>query len=254
MFGGGLDVAWGNYADARAFRADRPRKWKIGNNTWIRDHGAEIAVLFHRTEIVVYRAGSVSINSGGWQTSTTKSRINCLLPAGWDIWQQAGEWYLSSGPWWPVNATSERRNLEYVDGITIHDSGRVTLSAEGPEADVADPEADRLRHNRGLAQARRAERKRWEAAAPARAARANADERHVMDAADAAERRAIRAGDPIDYAVANYQRAHNPEVDLRAAKAADAELSRDDLVAEIERRRESVLAEYSKGLPLYVPR
>jgi hypothetical protein len=67
------------------------------NNTQVRllDDGG-IAIKLHHTDIVtITKDNTYILNSGGWQTVTTKERINRYSPAG--ISQRAGIWYMSDG-------------------------------------------------------------------------------------------------------------------------------------------------------------
>lgn len=70
---------------------------KIDNNTRLeRINADEIGVKLHATYVVRYkRNGSITIHSGGWQTVTTKDRINNYSPAR--ISQRAGVWYMGDG-------------------------------------------------------------------------------------------------------------------------------------------------------------
>ena len=51
---------------------------KIGHNTWIcrRDDG-DVAVKYHYTDIVTFHPDySITVRTGGWDTSTTRGRLN----------------------------------------------------------------------------------------------------------------------------------------------------------------------------------
>jgi hypothetical protein len=97
----------------------------------------KIAVRLVDTDIVTFAPnGDVALNSGGWQTVTTKARINDHLPQGWHLWQEHSVWYLSHG--WESGDVHV-----FEDGITIHDGGTVT-------GDGADPkEIEKLRKQAG---------------------------------------------------------------------------------------------------------
>jgi hypothetical protein len=89
-------------------------------------------IQYHSTEIVTYYSdGSVRLNSGGWQTSTTKARINAFSPKGINVWQQLGSWYV----------TTPNGDFEFEDGMVISD---IAEWGEGgyTDAKVADPKAD----------------------------------------------------------------------------------------------------------------
>lgn len=87
-----------SYEAALAYLGGKDQK-KIGLNTYlIRPAMMEhdyIAVRLHVTSIIIYhRSGLVHVNSGGWLTSTTKSRINDFLPDPFRVSQTAFEWTL----------------------------------------------------------------------------------------------------------------------------------------------------------------
>jgi hypothetical protein len=55
---------------------------KLGNNTYlVRRSETAIAVLLHSTDIVTFHSnGDIDIYTGGWNTVTTKDRINGYSP------------------------------------------------------------------------------------------------------------------------------------------------------------------------------
>jgi len=70
---------------------------KVGNNTYayILLDGS-VAIELHGTKVVVIHPDdSVTLNSGGWQTSTTKDRINKYSPV--KVYQKKYQWFLSDG-------------------------------------------------------------------------------------------------------------------------------------------------------------
>lgn len=76
---------------------------RLENNTRLveRDGGYDepsYAVKLHRTDVVtLHPDGSSEIKTGGWQTLTTKNRINKYSPHA-SIVQSDFEWYLGGGP------------------------------------------------------------------------------------------------------------------------------------------------------------
>lgn len=53
-----------------------------------------IAVRFHQTDVALLKAdGSVTLDSGGWRTPTTKERMNMCLRGAW-VSQSKGQWYI----------------------------------------------------------------------------------------------------------------------------------------------------------------
>jgi len=58
------------------------REKKLGHNTWVcrRDDG-DVAVMYHSTDIVTFHPDySVTVCTGGWDTVTTRGRLNNILP------------------------------------------------------------------------------------------------------------------------------------------------------------------------------
>ena len=112
---------------------DMPTTWEecarlgertLANNTTLRMVGVENghsvwAIRLHQTDIVTFHpedangiTGVVTLNSGGWQTVTTKRRMNaCLRSQGWRVCQTKGIWSVWS---WIA-----KRDIEYTDGMTL---------------------------------------------------------------------------------------------------------------------------------------
>jgi hypothetical protein len=93
--GSGNDV----YRRLLALSNGRYRR-KIDNNTYLFNHDNggpyhRLAVHLHHTDVVVaYPDGRVVVDTGGWQTSTTRDRITKYIDGtGWSIFQQKGTWY-----------------------------------------------------------------------------------------------------------------------------------------------------------------
>ena len=57
-------------------------------------------IVLHRTAIAVYdhNTQALKLNTGGWHTNTTKSRLNAILSeliAGASVFQRQFDWYLN---------------------------------------------------------------------------------------------------------------------------------------------------------------
>ena len=75
-------------------------------------------VVLHRTAIAVYdhNTQALKLNTGGWHSVTTKSRLNAILQeliAGARVYQKAFDWYLSYN-----NAT-----YDFWDGMILTQGG-----------------------------------------------------------------------------------------------------------------------------------
>ena len=67
---------------------------KLANNTYLLKDGVNFVIRLHETNIVtITPKNHYILNNGGWQTMTTKDRMNRYLPC--NIWQEKGLWYLS---------------------------------------------------------------------------------------------------------------------------------------------------------------
>jgi hypothetical protein len=66
---------------------------KIESNTYLIKKQNYIALKLHGTEVIMfYPDDSFSLSSGGWETVTTKDRINNYCPLG-HIYQERNQWY-----------------------------------------------------------------------------------------------------------------------------------------------------------------
>ena len=122
------------------------RKRKLTHNTYLEccENGPQgpdgdpfcFYVRLHATRIVKFNRpkeengtiGSIELDSGGWQTVTTKSRMNDCLSYGWGIHQTQGIWYLSQG------YGDDSTLYPYADGITIAPDGTVAGEGSDPRA------------------------------------------------------------------------------------------------------------------------
>jgi hypothetical protein len=82
---------------------------KVGNNTYayIQADGS-VAIELHGTNVVVIHPDdSVMLNSGGWQTVTTKDRINQYSPVR--VYQRDFTWYVK------ING----KEYPFMDGMVV---------------------------------------------------------------------------------------------------------------------------------------
>lgn len=84
------------YAEVYALVAGKNNRKsrKIGNNTrgYI-EYDNSVSIELHSTKVVVfYPNGLVKLASGGWQTVTTKDRINYYSPVR--VYQRNFEWFV----------------------------------------------------------------------------------------------------------------------------------------------------------------
>ncbi len=121
---------------------------KVANNTYlVRKMGTDdIALRYHNTEVVVWSAdGILTLNSGGWQTLTTKKRISWCLPHGVRLYQEKGVWIIKVGGYGDDECKLDEapRANSFLDGMTIYENrrngkSRFDIIGAGP-----DPKAQR---------------------------------------------------------------------------------------------------------------
>lgn len=107
-----------DFDSAKRFLGNREER-KLANNTIIawrtkpfQDGGGTIGVRLHGTWIVQYHEdGTVTLDSGGWETTTTKQRINQLLPPPFGISQEKFKWWLH---------LPGGKRVAYHDGMTVN--------------------------------------------------------------------------------------------------------------------------------------
>jgi hypothetical protein len=63
------------------------------------------ALYLHGNKIAEKRSDGLYISNAGWQSNTTKERLNAL--SGVSVWQKKGQWYLNgelwNGQWSKIN-------------------------------------------------------------------------------------------------------------------------------------------------------
>ena len=71
------------------------KRRKVGNNTYAEIlHDDTVAIRLHNTDVVkINPNGTYTLNSGGWQTVTTKDRINQYSPV--KVYQRKFEWFVN---------------------------------------------------------------------------------------------------------------------------------------------------------------
>jgi site-specific DNA-adenine methylase len=82
---------------------------KIGNNTYAEIlHDDTVAIKLHNTYVVKINSnGTYTLNSGGWQTVTTKDRINQYSPVR--VYQRDFTWYVK------INS----KEYPFIDGMVV---------------------------------------------------------------------------------------------------------------------------------------
>ena len=113
MAGAKINLSWNKILD---ILTNGPKSVKIGHNTWLSSEKRDpslpdlwrVSVRLHNTDIVKlfieelpnkrYECRSVHLDTGGYNTVTTKARMNAVLSAldtGVGIYQKDWQWYVS---------------------------------------------------------------------------------------------------------------------------------------------------------------
>ena len=74
---------------------DKSKGKPIGNNTYVVKTDRGFGIMYHATVIFdVNKRNRAVLNNGGWESVTTKARLNEYLPSGYYISQSKHVWYL----------------------------------------------------------------------------------------------------------------------------------------------------------------
>lgn len=91
---------------------------KLGKgNTNVRAQDGKTIVRFHDTDIVAWDANTITLDSGGWLTATTKTRMNQAsnqFELGFRVFQQNHEWFVSR---------QANRIIPFSDGMILDRKG-----------------------------------------------------------------------------------------------------------------------------------
>lgn len=76
-----------------------PSMQKIGQHctTVSTDGDGTTRVTYHETDVVTFNADKIVLDTGGWQTVTTKTRMNQAsneFGLGYQVYQNNNEWYV----------------------------------------------------------------------------------------------------------------------------------------------------------------
>ena len=100
--------------------AIRNKKNWAGSNTTVFADDNIAKVYLHGNHIATYNYANkeLSLFDGGWQSNTTKSRLNALcdeLATGFSVFQKNWEWFVSD--------FQGKTKKDFVDGITVNYNG-----------------------------------------------------------------------------------------------------------------------------------
>lgn len=109
------------YFRAQNFLDGRTRRKLKANTYFETTHSGRIDVIFHATHIMsIYQDNTVTLNNGGWNTVTTRQRLNQVLGMlyGYDarprVFTTQGEAFLSEG---------RRTKIEFFNHMKLNSDG-----------------------------------------------------------------------------------------------------------------------------------
>ena len=91
---------------------------RIANNTLehVKANG-DRCIRLHQTDVVTFKAnGDIVLDSGGWQTVTTKARINEHIPQRFSLYQHKFEWFVTE---WNFDRSKVLRTFDFKDGMIL---------------------------------------------------------------------------------------------------------------------------------------
>ncbi len=83
-----------------------------GVATNVRTDNGDTVIRYHETDVVRFNEHDITLNSGGWQTSTTKTRMNQAsnqFGLGYQVYQKDYNWFVSFCG----------EEIEYNDGLVL---------------------------------------------------------------------------------------------------------------------------------------
>lgn len=103
-----------SYSSAKEFLGDcESRMVRSKRATTVKKVDNTYQIIYHSTPVVTFHPDdSITINSGGWRSATTKNRINEAIGKIAVVWQNKFEWYLFD------RTTNTKSDFE--DGIRIN--------------------------------------------------------------------------------------------------------------------------------------
>ncbi|MFW6272830.1 MAG: hypothetical protein ACOC2U_03525 [bacterium] len=92
---------------------------QVGSHkTTITNDGNYQKVTYHNTDVVKFNEKEIILNSGGWLTNTTKTRMNQAsnqFNLGYNVYQEKKAWYVSL-----KDVSGNYYSLPFNDGFKIH--------------------------------------------------------------------------------------------------------------------------------------
>jgi hypothetical protein len=99
-----------------------------GVRTSVRTSDGVTSVCYRGTDVVIFNTSGVFLNTGGWRSNTTKTRMMQAANQyglGFRVFQRAFAWFVQIGEAEPVEMIGDRFSFNRADGrILYNGSGR----------------------------------------------------------------------------------------------------------------------------------
>ena len=69
-----------------------------GTATTVQSGNGSTNVVYHTTTVVSFNSERITLDTGGWRTNTTKTRMNQAanqFDLGFNVWQKDYEWFVT---------------------------------------------------------------------------------------------------------------------------------------------------------------
>jgi hypothetical protein len=137
---------------------------KLENNTYLRrrDWGSTkaIAVQLHSTDVITfYEDGRIEVNTGGWDTVTTRDRINSYLDKPWHVYGERGATILSNYRWYAGQDDEYKRTGSAE--VVLGNSATILPDGTVDGGDSAQEYRDRIRQQDNERQRLRSRLRYW---------------------------------------------------------------------------------------------
>jgi hypothetical protein len=132
-----------NYREASEKLGSRESR-KVGNNTYLERRGEDIAVRLHATDVITFHADQlVTYRSGGYESVTTKDRLNNFGPDNIRVFAVRRVWF--------VEDRFSREQTPFLDGMTFDPENLMASTAQyrtGAESALAEQKKAEARIDR----------------------------------------------------------------------------------------------------------
>lgn len=108
------DIDIRSYYDCQDYMQDKFVK-KLAHNTYVVARDGHYEVTYHGHTIARFYPTHTTVHNCGYSTTTTKQRLNCLIPRQFGIYQKNYEWF--------VHDRRHGTDFAYYNGMAFESDG-----------------------------------------------------------------------------------------------------------------------------------